>query len=426
MSTAPDRDRHLDELLRRAVPASSAVTPACPDAEVLAAWADGGLDALARETAEGHVAGCARCQAVVAMLVTSEPAPVPAAAPWWRAAMVRWLAPAALVTAAATVWILLPGSGVLAPPHDASREARVETAAAAPPAAQPPAPAPLDAPSSGTFEAAPVAPPGRGSLTFAAPQAPQERAMRAQAEAEGGAGAARIEPPAAVAATPPATAAYAPAPPPTRAVPAAPAVATPVTSMAAEVRAERVAETVAAVESPAGQNRAAAADATVPSPAAAAPARPALRDSAKMSASAEAPAAPEARMRQSAEAPGVTGALARAVLDIASPGGRERWRVRGTVIEHTLDAGATWSTTANIPGIALTVGASPAGGVCWLAGRDGAVLRTTDGVRWVRVSSPLVADVVNLDARDARTATIVTRDGRRFSTADGGATWVSP
>lgn len=131
-------------------------------------------------------------------------------------------------------------------------------------------------------------------------------------------------------------------------------------------------------------------------------------------------------MRQSAEAPGVTGALARAVLDIASPGGRERWRVRGTVIEHTLDAGATWSTTANIPGIALTVGASPAGGVCWLAGRDGAVLRTTDGVRWVRVSSPLVADVVNLDARDARTATIVTRDGRRFSTADGGATWVSP
>ncbi|MBL8142639.1 MAG: zf-HC2 domain-containing protein, partial [Acidobacteria bacterium] len=73
MSTTPDRDRHLDELLRRAVPASSAVTPACPDAEVLAAWADGGLDALAREAAEAHVADCGRCQAVVAMLVASEP-----------------------------------------------------------------------------------------------------------------------------------------------------------------------------------------------------------------------------------------------------------------------------------------------------------------------------------------------------------------
>lgn len=128
-------------------------------------------------------------------------------------------------------------------------------------------------------------------------------------------------------------------------------------------------------------------------------------------------------MRQPA---GATGTLARALLDIASPDGRERWRVRGTAIDHSLDAGATWSTTANIPGLAMTVGASPARGVCWLAGRDGVVLRTTDGVRWVRVSSPLVADVVNLDARDARTATIVTRDGRRFSTADGGATWVSP
>ncbi|MBL8140491.1 MAG: hypothetical protein JNM38_05255 [Acidobacteria bacterium] len=246
--------------------------------------------------------------------------------------------------------------------------------------------------------------------------------MQAQAEAGSGAGAARIEPPAAAAAAPPAPAPFAPAPPATQALPAAPAVATPVTSMAAEARAERVAETLAIAESPAGQNRLAAADAAVAPPAAAAPARPALRDSAKM-ASAQAPAAPEAGVRQPA---GAAGALARATLDIASPDGRERWRVRGTNIEHSLDAGTTWSTTASLPAIAVTVGASPARGVCWLAGRDGVVLRTTDGVRWVRVPSPIVADVVNLDARDARTATIVTRDGRRFSTADGGATWVSP
>ena len=54
-------------------------------------------------------------------------------------------------------------------------------------------------------------------------------------------------------------------------------------------------------------------------------------------------------------------------------------------------------------------------------GADIENLKRQQGLR-----SPLVADVVNLDARDARTATIVTRDGRRFSTADGGATWVSP
>jgi len=42
VSTPQSRDRALEQLLRRPIPAASAVTPACADSETLAAWIDGG------------------------------------------------------------------------------------------------------------------------------------------------------------------------------------------------------------------------------------------------------------------------------------------------------------------------------------------------------------------------------------------------
>lgn len=112
-----------------------------------------------------------------------------------------------------------------------------------------------------------------------------------------------------------------------------------------------------------------------------------------------------------------------ATLDVASPDGRERWRVRGAIVEHTQDDGRSWEIRSLAGGATALAGASPARGVCWLVGPAGTVLLTTDGSRWTRVSAPAVIDLVLVEARDARTATVTARDGRRFTTSDGGVTW---
>jgi photosystem II stability/assembly factor-like uncharacterized protein len=54
------------------------------------------------------------------------------------------------------------------------------------------------------------------------------------------------------------------------------------------------------------------------------------------------------------------------------------------------------------------------------------VLLSVDGTTWQARSFPETADLVAVQAADARTATVTTSDGRRFSTTDGGATWSRP
>jgi photosystem II stability/assembly factor-like uncharacterized protein len=51
------------------------------------------------------------------------------------------------------------------------------------------------------------------------------------------------------------------------------------------------------------------------------------------------------------------------------------------------------------------------------------VLLTTDGRQWRRLTFPVAADLTAVQATDARSATVTSVDGRRFRTADGGATW---
>jgi hypothetical protein len=53
------------------------------------------------------------------------------------------------------------------------------------------------------------------------------------------------------------------------------------------------------------------------------------------------------------------------------------------------------------------------------------VLLTTDGERWERRPFPLPVDLAAVEASSARAAAVTTRDGRRFETLDGGATWNS-
>jgi Photosynthesis system II assembly factor YCF48 len=105
----PDRDATLDRLLAgRATRNPGNSTDACLDADTLAAWADGALDAGALAAAEAHAADCARCQAMLAAMARTTPlAPAQAVAPWWKPAF-RWLVPLTAAAAAVLVWTIVP------------------------------------------------------------------------------------------------------------------------------------------------------------------------------------------------------------------------------------------------------------------------------------------------------------------------------
>jgi photosystem II stability/assembly factor-like uncharacterized protein len=58
-----------------------------------------------------------------------------------------------------------------------------------------------------------------------------------------------------------------------------------------------------------------------------------------------------------------------------------------------------------------------------LVGGSGLVQRSTDGRTWQRVAFPEAVDLAGIRATDGSHAIVTTLDGRRFTTADGGATW---
>ena len=105
-----DRDASVDRLLAATIKArAEAVTgEACLDAETLAAWADGALDARDRARVEAHAADCARCQAMLATLVKTMPAAVAARSPW-RLPALGWLVPLTAAATALVIWIAMPG-----------------------------------------------------------------------------------------------------------------------------------------------------------------------------------------------------------------------------------------------------------------------------------------------------------------------------
>jgi photosystem II stability/assembly factor-like uncharacterized protein len=72
----------------------------------------------------------------------------------------------------------------------------------------------------------------------------------------------------------------------------------------------------------------------------------------------------------------------------------------------------------------LLAGSAPSSKVCWIAGRDGTVLRTIDGGQhWLKVSSPTAEDVATVFAVDSQQATITTPTNLSYKTIDGGNSW---
>ena len=112
-------------------------------------------------------------------------------------------------------------------------------------------------------------------------------------------------------------------------------------------------------------------------------------------------------------------------FDVVAPDASARWRVvDGRTVQRSFDAGATWANQYTAEdGVMLTAGAAPTSTVCWLVGRGGAIVLTTDGRDWRRVKFPEPVDLTAVTSTDARTATVTTANGRRFLTTDGGRNW---
>ena len=79
---------------------------------------------------------------------------------------------------------------------------------------------------------------------------------------------------------------------------------------------------------------------------------------------------------------------ARPVVDIQSPDGNVRWRLDGATVSRTSNGGATWSEQFTGTATTLTAGFSPSPTICWVVGRRGVVLLSTDSQTWRRLEFP--------------------------------------
>jgi Photosynthesis system II assembly factor YCF48 len=111
---------------------------------------------------------------------------------------------------------------------------------------------------------------------------------------------------------------------------------------------------------------------------------------------------------------------------ILASNGTVQWRLLSAGrIEQSVDSGVTWVAQNSGVKVELLAGSAPSEAVCWIVGRSGTILRTTDGGgHWSKVVSPMRGDVAGVQAVDAMTATIFdAAKSARFVTRDGGATW---
>jgi photosystem II stability/assembly factor-like uncharacterized protein len=209
--------------------------------------------------------------------------------------------------------------------------------------------------------------------------------------------------------------------------PPAPAAAAPLAAAAGEARAKAQAETppqptleaerdVASLEKraqpAASANALSAADAVAGAPPATPPTAP------------PASAANASLRRESA--PSRLSTLTNPVDSLivsSNPATRLRLLPGGNV-QRSADGGATWRTETTGATVTLTAGSSPSPSVCWLVGPNGLVLLSTNGPSWRRLTFPEAVDLRSVVAVDGENATVITADGRAFTTTNGGQTWL--
>jgi hypothetical protein len=404
MNPQRDRDAAIDRALRGVLGThAEAAGPSCPDAGRVAAYLERALSLEEGAAFERHAASCSRCQEVLAALGALEPiggmaTETEARPAWWRLGW-RWLAlPAAAATAAG---IYVAVRSPVGQPTPVSPEFTVATRveeAPAPrdkavqivPESAPAGPAPrMAAAPAAPAEALPATPvPARKSEAGAAGLVPGRDEAPARRDAE-----LREFAPTMPAQVPGQPAASAPAP----VAPSAPAVAT--LEKAAADEAKVAAPGLAAGEADAAKKRERAE--AVPAPQAGYRSTSAVADERRLGAA-------QAQAASAAPAP--------------TP---SRWRVGpGGRIDRSDDGGATWRRQVSGVSEDLLAVATVSPTVGWAVGRKGVVLLTTEGERWVRRPSPVATDLSRIEAVNQLEATVTTVDGRRFTTADGGQSWI--
>jgi photosystem II stability/assembly factor-like uncharacterized protein len=111
---------------------------------------------------------------------------------------------------------------------------------------------------------------------------------------------------------------------------------------------------------------------------------------------------------------------------VLTPVNEYAWRVwpRGK-IEFSFDYSRTWEVQKSGVTTDLTSGSAPSGKICWVVGKAGTVLLTTDqGKHWKKITSPIKEDIAGVYAQDEKRASIWTASHKQsFETNDGGATW---
>ena len=463
-----------EQLARRVGEALDQMTPnavhECPDAEIIAAYAEQALSSEESSQWQGHFATCARCRTVLRVLAASADTPLaetevarlgqlvsPVHPPVeigekstqrvrpklldWRT---RWLAPALGVAAVLAVWFAMrppwhaPEQGAtgtlvaqapkdelpLSPApaaenrvsNDALQQDKKTAAAPSPLSAQS---QPFNAPPSGGLASGRAD--GLSALDQVSPNSANRRsAVREEKESESALEARQAQLPAA---------------PPSPSEPAKEkaAMAAPAAEPPSHAKVAANAAPSAAVPQMEKDDAKRAAD--VP-----------LRDKQQFTAQARAPEAPRSRVagavsseiqKENTPRNEQTFDVLRATQPysalLKAPSGATVWRAgKGGTIERSTDAGKTWISQASPSQEDWLAGVATSDAVCWLVGRNGSIARTTDGTRWERVAPPAQAaaaagaksqDWVGVTASDAQSATITAGDGRRFATRDGGKTW---
>jgi len=414
VSTQRQRDAETDRLLRATLqPGVHAGT--CPGPDMLAAYAEGALAPAERDGLEGHFSECHRCQEALAFMARTWPAPDTAqpspSGRWWLLRS-RWLVPAAAVAAIVLYAAVRP---VIAPYFPPGPQPSTEAPAQAPEHVM----ADARQPERDATAAEPIA---RGAGQVAQPKAPEAKSS-VQA---GDTGVPLFKSKQADQVAPP---------------PGKPEGAAAGASGDKEVgaRPQEARRVVQNTQLQAADSRVAvvAGKGEVLPPAEAAKSRAAVTNEPQAGALPPAafaptpatppPAAAAAQRAAAADAPLQPMALRVAAVvsrDVASPGGLVVWRIapNGRLFRST-DHGITWQPQETGVLADLLAGSAPSASVCWIVGRQATILVTTDGAQWTPRRFPERVDLVGVEAADARSAVVTTRDGRRFATLDGGATW---
>lgn len=427
MKGRDERERRFESELREALRrADSSARSGCADEETLAVYVEGKLGRTERRALEEHVATCPRCRETLGFLAVAEPDSRPAPRPaisflgFWRPA----LATLATASIAAVVAVRLFPEADRAPTA-ASPSPRFEATEALRDSRRPPAvpPAELDRESSprAKLDALPSA--ARSGAAAAEEKktiddraaekeksrdegAPREPVFSAQdglgrsTGNELAAGARRQQ--------------AAPEPAAPKDAPVAADAAAP--SRLPDSRSEGgESESLVAKSSSARSDRMRS-ESVAPAP-----------GGSLATEEPEGRAATDSFARDRAEVAGGASAADAPPTVSAKAAAPSAWRLAsdGRSIERLDPRSRVWGDVPPPPGTEILAVAGPTATSGWAVGKHGSVHRSTDGSTWRAASRPTEEELVAVTAVSAEIATVVSRSGARFETADGGRTWAA-